>query len=156
MTEPPVPPPPPGGYPPPPPPGGYPPPSPGAAYPPAGGPGYGAAGTGQQYSPGEGFSWAWNKFSKNAAALIVPSLVYAIILGVVYGIVYGVAIALAPAPESSYSSSDNGFSYSASAGFGAASYLVLIIGWIVFLVVAPAWFSPHSCPVCSRSRTAIR
>jgi uncharacterized membrane protein len=68
--------------------------------------------------------------------LIVPSLVYAIILGVVYGIVYGVAMALSPPPESSYMSSDNGVSYSYSLGFGGASILVLIIGWIVVLVIA--------------------
>jgi len=78
--------------------------------------------------------WAWNKLSQNAVALIVPSLVYAVILGVVYGIVYGLAIALAP--ESSYTSSDNGASVSYTAGFGIASILVMIVGWIVLLVVA--------------------
>jgi uncharacterized membrane protein len=80
--------------------------------------------------------WAWNKLSKNAVPLIVASLVYAVILGIVYGIVYGLAIELAP--ESSYTSSDNGASVSYSAGFGFASILVLIVGWIVLLVVAGA------------------
>jgi uncharacterized membrane protein len=139
---PPPPPPPPGGYPPPPPPpppGGYPPPPPPprppGGYPPAGGPGYGAAGTAQAYNVGDAFSWAWSKFSKNAAPLIVATLVYMVILGAVYGIAYGIAIALAPAPESTYTSTGNGVSYSYSAGFGAASIAVLVVGYIALLVV---------------------
>jgi uncharacterized membrane protein len=101
--------------------------------PPAGGPGYGGQ---QPYNVGEAFSWAWNKFSKNPAALIVPTLVYGVILGVIYGIAYGVAIALAPAPEATYSSDANGVSYSySSGGMGAASIAVLIIGYAVLLVV---------------------
>ena len=56
--------------------GGYAPPPPfGAQYP--GAPGYPGAG---QYSVGDAFSWAWNKFSKNVAALIVPTLVYVLIV----------------------------------------------------------------------------
>jgi uncharacterized membrane protein len=126
-----------GGYPPPPPPGGgYPPPPPpqGGAYPPPapGGPGFGGA---QPYNVGEALSWAWNKFSKNAAALIVPTLVYGVILGVLYGITYGVATALAPAPETSYTSTDTGVSYSYSSGMGAGSIVVMIIGYVVLLVV---------------------
>ena len=39
-------------------------------------PGYGGYGGEQPYSIGEGFTWAWNKFSKNAGALIVATLVY--------------------------------------------------------------------------------
>ena len=78
-------PPPPGAYPPPPP-GSYP---PSGAYPPAGSypppppadggyfpppPGYGAPATG--YSVGEGLSWAWQKFTKNAGPLVVATLVF--------------------------------------------------------------------------------
>ncbi|WP_019200666.1 hypothetical protein [Tsukamurella sp. 1534] len=79
------PPPPPGGYPPP---GGFPPPE--QPYPPQGygQPGYGQPGYAQpgyslppqaHFNLGDAFSWAWNKFTKNAAALIVPILVYGII-----------------------------------------------------------------------------
>ncbi len=135
------PPPPPGGYPPqqpPPPPGGYPPPPPPQAggYPPTA-PGMPAQGYGgaPPYNVGEAFSWAWNKFTKNAAALIVPALVYGVILGVVYGITYGVAIALAPAPETSYTSTDTGVSYSYSSGMGAGSIVVMLIGYAVLLVI---------------------
>lgn len=98
------PPPPPGyGYPPPPPPGGYPPPAPGG-YPPPPPPGYGypppppgygypppPPAEGGYYPPppganrpaftiGEGLSWAWNKFSKNAAPLILATLVFGLVI----------------------------------------------------------------------------
>lgn len=132
------PPPPQGGYPPPPPPqGGYAPPPP-AGYPPAGYPGGPA-----QYSVGDAFSWAWNKFSKNAAALIVPTLVYALIVGIVGGIVYGLAFALAPSGVTTYDSYDSGFSYEYSAGFGVASFIVLALGGLILLVLLAAISSAY-------------
>lgn len=132
------PPPPQGGYPPPPPPqGGFAPPPP-AGYPPAGYPGGPA-----QYSVGDAFSWAWNKFSKNAAALIVPTLVYALIVGIVGGIVYGLAFALAPSGVTTYDSYDSGFSYEYSAGFGVASFIVLALGGLILLVLLAAISSAY-------------
>ncbi len=155
------PPPPPRGYPPPPPPSGYPPPPPGnypppqqggypppqqggypppqqGGYPPAGRlsaqPGYPPAPGAPALNVGEAFSWAWNKFSKNVAAIIVPTLVYSVIAGVLFGIVYGIAMALAP--NANYESYDSGFSYSAS--LGGASLAVLVLGGLVLLVVVGA------------------
>ncbi len=160
----------PGGYPPPPPPGGYPPPPGPGAYPPPPGnypppqgnyppppppqggyapppPGYpagpGFGGPGQGFNVGEAFSWAWNKFSKNAGALIVPTLVYALIIGVLGGIVYGLAFALAPSGVTTYDSYDSGFSYEYSAGFGVASFVVIALGGIVFLVLLAAISSAY-------------
>lgn len=144
------PPPPPGGYPPPPPPqGGYPPPPPpqggyappppfGAQYP--GAPGYPGAG---QYSVGDAFSWAWNKFSKNVAALIVPTLVYVLIVAAVAGIFFGLAMALAPEQVTAYDSYENGFSYSTSASLGPASIAMIILGYIALLVVGAAISSAY-------------
>jgi uncharacterized membrane protein len=140
------PPPPQGGYPPPPPPGGYPPPPPQSGYqppppaPPQGAPGYPPPpGAGAQaFNVGEAFSWAWNKFTKNAGPLIIATLLYALILGVLYGIVYGLAFALAPDSVSTYESSEYGFQYETSASLGAASLAVLILGGLVMLVVMAA------------------
>lgn len=92
---------------------------------------------------GEAFSWAWNKFSKNAAALIVPTIVYALIVAVVYGIFYGLAIAMAPDPVTYYDSSDSGFSYSFSSSFGAASIAILVLGSLVTFVVVGAISSAY-------------
>jgi uncharacterized membrane protein len=149
------PPPPPGGYPPPPPPRGYPPPPPGAyppppqggyppggyppqpGYPPPGGPGFGGQ---RPYSIGEAFSWAWNKFSKNAGPLIVSTLVFGLIQFVLNAIVQSLAGAVAPTDYRSYTSDESGFSYAWGGSYGAASIGVLIIGWLVMLVVG-GWIS---------------
>ncbi len=55
-----------------------------SGYPPVGPPGYGGA---QPYNVGEAFSWAWNKFTKNAGPLIIATLVYGLILIVLQVIV---------------------------------------------------------------------
>ncbi|KUH86262.1 MULTISPECIES: hypothetical protein [unclassified Mycobacterium] len=167
------PPPPPGGYPPPPPPGGYPPPpSPGGyppppqqggypppptggypppptgtgyppptgGYPPAWGPGSGA---GQQANVGDSFNWAFGKFKENAAALIVPMLVYALIIGVLSAIVVGLMFATAPDSVTTYESSEYGFEYETSSSLGGTSILVLIVGSLVGLVVIAAIHSAY-------------
>ena len=137
------PPPPPSGYPPPPHQGGYPPPPPGApgyppapgGYPPAGPPGYGGA---QPYNVGEAFSWAWNKFTKNAGPLIIATLVYGLILIVLQVIVNLVQAAVSPG-VSDYSSSGSGFSYSwSTTSMGLGGILISIVGWFVSLIVGAA------------------
>lgn len=136
------PPPPPSGYPPPPHQGGYPPPpqqggyqqAPGG-YPPAGPPGYGGA---QPYSVGEAFSWAWNKFTKNAAPLIIATLVYGLIIVVLQVIVNLLQAAVSPG-VSDYSSSGSGFSYSwSTTSMGLGGILISIVGWFVLLIVGAA------------------
>lgn len=137
------------GYPPPPPPpGGYPPPPSGGApgygppqgYPPPGAPGFGGA---QSLNVGDAFSWAWNTFTKNAVALIVPTLVYGLLVAVIYGIFYGLAIAVAPSGVSSYNDYDTGFEYSFSYSLGAASIGILILGFLLLLVVGGALQSAY-------------
>jgi uncharacterized membrane protein len=125
-----------GGYPPPPSPGGYPPPPQQGGYPPP--PGYGGYGGAQLFNIGDGFSWAWNKFTNNAVPLIVSTLIYGVIVGVLYGIIYGLAFALAPEAVTTYDSYGGGFEYSTSAGFGIASVLVLIVGGLLLFVVIAA------------------
>jgi uncharacterized membrane protein len=135
-----------GGYPPQPPqPGAYPPPPPPSSggYPPPPAPGYAGYGGQQPYSIGEGFTWAWNKFSKNAGALIVATLVYGLIVGVVYGIFFGLAIALAPTVTTT-TDYTNGYEASASAGFGLGSYLVLGVGALVAMIVGFAIQSAYT------------
>jgi uncharacterized membrane protein len=122
---PPPPPPPPGAYPPPPPgaPGSYPPPPPPGAY-----PGPGASGS---FSVGDGFSWAFNKFGKNVAPLIVATLVFGLILGVISAIFNFIASALGDT-----STISDGNSIAFTSNYTAGSLIVSIIGSIVTLVVA--------------------
>jgi uncharacterized membrane protein len=75
-------PPPPAGYGGPPPPPGY---GPQPGYPAP--PGYPPS-PGHGFDIGDAFSWAWNKFSKNAGPLIVALLVYFVIGAVLHGVLY--------------------------------------------------------------------
>ena len=104
-------------------------------YPPAGPPGYGGA---QPYSVGEAFSWAWNKFTKNAAPLIIATLVYGLIIVVLQVIVNLLQAAVSPG-VSDYSSSGSGFSYSwSTTSMGLGGILISIVGWFVLLIVGAA------------------
>ena len=104
---------------------GYPPPG---GYPPAG-PGYPGA---QAFNVGEAFSWAWNKFSKNAAALIVPTLVYGVIISVIQ-LIFGVVSAPVDSPDAtSYTSEGSSFSFAYNMS-SPASFAVTVLGWIVAL-----------------------
>ena len=128
-----------GGYPPPPQQGSYPPPQ--GGYSQQGSPGFGSR---PEVNIGEGFSWAWNKFSKNIAALVVPTLVYALVVGAIYGIITLISGALASDSTSSYDSYDSGFSYSfVAGGFGAASIIAMLIGYLVLFVAGGAIASAY-------------
>ncbi len=139
----------PGGYGPPPgpPPGegppsyGAPPPPSGYGAPPAGyapQPSYGAppGGAGPaQFNIGEAVSWAWNKFTKNAVALIVPLLAYTVALGIL-GVVAGVLPAvLGQSTNNSYTDAYGNTYGGTVVTYGAASYAVLIVGYILLFIV---------------------
>lgn len=138
----PPPPPPQGGYPPPPPQGGYPPP-PQGNYPPGGYPvgsqgGYPSANSGPGgYSVGDAFSWAWNKFSKNAVPLIVATLAYGLIIVAIQALTNALSAAVDPGDSTNYMSDGSGFAFSYSVD-SPAGVIVAFIGWLVSLVVAAA------------------
>lgn len=127
----------PGGYPPPPaggygapqgfgaPQGGFPPPQ---GYPPVGGP--------PAYNVGDAFSWAWNKFTKNAVPLIVATLVFVVVVAALQGIINVVQMLVSPG-ETSYVADDSGLSFSYAAT-GFAGILVSIVGWFLTLIVTAA------------------
>jgi uncharacterized membrane protein len=124
------------GAPPPPPGYGAPPPPPG--YPPA--PGYGPPGyaPSSQYSVGNAFTWAWNKFTKNPVELIVPFAGYAVAIGILSVLIWTL-VGGSELLAGSMSTSDNGYSETASAGFGIGSILLLIVGYLA-LLAAGAYF----------------
>ena len=136
----------PGGYGPPPgPPPSYgaPPPPPPSYGAPQGGypaqPGYGpppGGTTPAQFNIGEAVSWAWNTFTKNAVALIVPVLIFAVVLGIL-GVVAGVVPALLGESTNNTYTDAYGNTYGGTVvTYGAASYAVLAVGYILIFVVA--------------------
>ena len=140
----------PGGYGPPPgpPPGegppsyGAPPPPPGYGPPPAGyapQPGYGAppGGAGPaQFNIGEAVSWAWNKFTKNAVALIVPLVIYLLVIGVLAAIAGVLPAALGSSTNTTYTDAYGNTMSSTAITLGAASYAVMAIGYVLLFITA--------------------
>ncbi len=133
-------PPPPGNYPPPPP--GYYPPPPGYNQPPGAPPGYGPP-AGSQFSVGDGFSWAWKQFSKNAVPLLLATLIFGVILSVLSGIHYAVLSATSPDQVTDYYSGSSGFSYSTSLALGPTGTIVAILGGLVLIAIAGAMGSAY-------------
>ena len=100
------------GAPPPPPPGyGAPPPG----YPPQ--PGYGGQPIKPAFSVGEAFSWAWNTFTKNALALIVPTLVYGVLSLAISWVGQGTG-------KTTSVSNGSGFSFANVGALGVVSYFL--------------------------------
>jgi len=144
-------PPPPGAYPPPPPgayppPGSYPPPPPGA-YPPPGSyppppsadggyfpppPGYGAPANG--YSVGEGLSWAWQKFTKNAVPLVVATLVFWLIGLLLSWVSQTVLQAVSPETFTAFDTADGVFE-TATPTLTGVGLAVMILSSIVQILV---------------------
>lgn len=130
-------PPPPGSYPPPPP-GGYPPPPPaggGYAPPP---PGYGV----NRYSVGEGMSWAWQKFARNAVPLLVATLVFGAIVGVLASLVGPLLQAVSPETFTAYESGDDLIETTTST-LNGSGFAVLALATIVLLIVGGAIASAY-------------
>ncbi|MBV8182598.1 MAG: hypothetical protein JO045_28175 [Mycobacterium sp.] len=135
---------PPPGYGAPPPPPGYGPPPPGYGPPPPGygppQPGYaplpGYPPPGQRFNISDAFSWAWNKFGKNAVPLIVAFLVYAVIGLVVHGLVF----VLMGGANANTTDANGDYGASFTAGLGTAGTLVLSIVSFVFGIFVQAAF----------------
>jgi uncharacterized membrane protein len=81
-------------------------------------------------------SWAWNKFTKNAVALIVSVLIYLVVIGVL-AVVAGVLPAvLGQSTSSSYTDAYGNTTSGTAITFGAASYAVMAIGYILLFIAA--------------------
>jgi uncharacterized membrane protein len=149
---------PPSGYPPPPPP--PPPPGPPTGYgqphghgtlpPPPGYPpatGYAAPGypSTSHFDVGNAFRWAWNKFTKYPAELIVPFIGYAAVMSVLAILIWvvggGAALlgGMAGSDDNTYSGAASAGSGAASAGLGIGSIFVFFVGYLA-LLAAGAYF----------------
>lgn len=122
--------PPPGDTPPPPPPGGSYPPPPGGGYPPNGG--YGAPQPSGGFDIGAGFSWAWKKFTENAATLIISTLIIFVLASIPYLAVYIPLIASAGSAEYNL---ETGEITGGGPGFVLTLLIMAVAFFLLFLVV---------------------
>jgi len=120
------------------PPPGYGAPPPGYGAPPPGYPQPGPGGPGGQPAPqfdvGEAARWSWEKFKSNAAALIVPVVVYGIVIGIFTALTSILPAALGQPSSTSYTDSYGHTYGSSSVTFGPASIAVWILGYILIFV----------------------
>jgi uncharacterized membrane protein len=80
---------------------------------------------------GEAFSWAWNKFTQNAVALVVATLAYGVVLGIAYAVsVVGGGIGGTTTTNTGY-----GTSYTVSTGPSAVGLAVMIVGYLLAFAV---------------------
>ncbi|WP_197507879.1 hypothetical protein, partial [Mycobacterium sp. 852014-52450_SCH5900713] len=108
-----------------PPPGyGAPPPPPGSGPP----PGYGAPPK-PPIIVLDGFNWAWNTFTKNAVALIVPTLVYGLLIGVA-----GALITLSQNMNTGTTPDDYDFTFTTN--LTGPGYGLLVLGYLVAYAVS--------------------
>ncbi len=138
-----------GGYNPPgPPPGSAPPPGYGAPPP----PGYGAPPAGYPPQPGyggpagdpatrpfdvgEAVKWAWNKFTQNAAALIVPVLAYGAVITVFALVAALLPMAFGQSTSTSFTNNYGETTSGVEISYGPASIAVMVVGYVlVFIAV---------------------
>ncbi|MDT5349382.1 MAG: hypothetical protein QOH91_2669 [Mycobacterium sp.] len=91
------------------------------------------------FSIGDALSWAWNKFTQNAAALIVPTLAYFVGIGILYGINIAANVALSENTTTTYTDPYSGTT--SSHVVSTPSPAALIVGLVVdVLLVAVAWY----------------
>ncbi|WP_019200667.1 hypothetical protein [Tsukamurella sp. 1534] len=116
------PPPPQGGFPPPPPPGGY------------GAPQYYGGGP-QRFNVGDAVNWAWNKFTKNAVALIVPILVYGLALIAItvlgYFLLFSIILGTSTTDAEGYLEMSSGGTVGATVAMAVLTLVLGILGYIV-------------------------
>jgi uncharacterized membrane protein len=109
--------------------------SPAAGYPPQ--PGYGGPPT-QEFSVGDAFRWAWDKFSKNALALIVSYVIYRVALGSLNFLSRLVTGALDQAANTT--TTQAGETTSGAPALAIASAVIgLILAVVSFVVEAYTW-----------------
>jgi uncharacterized membrane protein len=78
---------------------------------------------------GEAFSWAWNNFTKNAVALIVPTLVYAVLFGAASAVTW-----VGQNMGTTTTTSDaSGVSFSTN--IGGAGFAVVAVGYLLSYAV---------------------
>ncbi len=131
-----------GGFPPPPQGGqGFPPPPQGGYPPPPGGFGGPQFGGQQPFNIGDAFTWAWNKFTKNALALIVSVLIYALIMSAIVGIGYFLVFSIILGTSSTDADGFTTVSTGGSIGAVVGMAVMVLVAGIVGYIVQAAFYS---------------
>ncbi|SOJ54755.1 hypothetical protein MSIMFB_02248 [Mycobacterium simulans] len=85
---------------------------------------------------GDAFNWSWNKFTQNAAALVVPLLVYAVALAAVIGAMVGIVLATSESTTTSYTDAYGVTGETTTANITPIGGIVMFLGYIALFCVA--------------------
>ncbi|OBG83520.1 hypothetical protein A5733_12815 [Mycobacterium sp. NS-7484] len=83
---------------------------------------------------GDAFSWAWNKFSKHPAEVLVPTLVF----GLIY-VVLQVVFRMIEAPFTEVEGEDGSYSFSMGGAGILVSLIVMLVGVVIGAVIQSAY-----------------
>jgi uncharacterized membrane protein len=81
-------------------------------------------------------NWAWNKFTHNAVALIVPVLAYFVLLGILGAVAGWVPFLLGDTTPTTFTDSNGLTTEYTTVQLGAASITVMVIGYVLLFVAA--------------------
>ncbi len=88
------------------------------------------------FSVGEAISWAWNRFTQNAMALVVPIVIYGLILSAVGGVMVGLFFAFSDRTSTTYTDAYGNTSETVNMTMSPLASIVMFIGYLaVFAVV---------------------
>ncbi|MFN8067320.1 MAG: hypothetical protein U0R77_00685 [Mycolicibacterium insubricum] len=98
----------------------------------------------QPYTVGEAFTWAWNKFGKNAGPLIVPVLILAAVAFVLYLIFSSLLFASMMANTTAIDYSDyDSDTMVAVTNFDAGTIIGIIVFYVVMLLIVATFASGY-------------
>jgi uncharacterized membrane protein len=89
-----------------------------------------------QFNIGEAVTWAWNKFTQNAVALVVPVLAYVVLLGILGFVAGWVPFLLGDTTPSTITDSNGLTTEYTTVQLGAASIAVMVIGYVLLFVAS--------------------
>jgi len=84
---------------------------------------------------GEAFSWAWGKFTQNAAALVVPVVAYAVALAAVIGVMIALVTVFSSTTTTTYTDAYGNTYESVHGDISAVGLIVMILGYLIVFVV---------------------
>ncbi|ORW07609.1 hypothetical protein AWC15_19535 [Mycobacterium lacus] len=102
-------------------------------YPPQ--PGFGAPPT-PGFNVGDAISWAWSRFTQNAATLIVPVLAYVLVIAAVIGVMIGLVTVFSSTSTTTYTDAYGNTYESVHGSIGPVGVIVMVLGYLALFVVA--------------------
>ncbi|CAM4424023.1 Proline and glycine rich transmembrane protein [Mycobacterium basiliense] len=88
------------------------------------------------FSVGEAFSWAWNRFTQNIAALVAPVAIYGLILAAVGGVMIGLFLALSDRTTTTYTDAYGNTSETVNMTTSPLGGIVMFVGYLALFAVA--------------------